>query len=288
MIKKTLAFFIMLCAVSSSGFALEIASEEDLSGVSGQDGLSIHIDLPTNGWRATSMSLTDTNGIGAAVMAGYTSPGTLMATNVGINTCSNGVSATCTAAGGFFFNVDAVGDNNGAAVGGSPMLNVSFTLAGGANKMRLFVDDIRLRNGPTGSTQTVLVDFLQNYIDIVPIGSLSLMTMQFGGENFGHLLHFLNGNFGTISFGTVALLDTTNSANSVRFGLTLDEVNLTGAGLDFNNKGLIFTDPNFGKGAMDVTISDVRIGGASAASIGSFGVRNISVTGLEVTLAGKN
>lgn len=286
MIKKTLAFFIML--LSSSAFALEVASEEDLSNSSGQDGISVHFDLPTNGWRATEMSLTDTNGISAAVMAGYTSPGTLVATNIGVNACSNGVGATCTAGGGFFFNMDAVGDNNGAAVGGSPMLNVSFALAGGANKMRLYVDDIRLRNGPTGSTQTVLVDFLQNYIDIVPIGSLSLITMQLGGENFGHLFHFLNGNFGTINFGTVALLDTTNSANSVRFGLTLNEVDLTGAGFDFDDIGLVFNDPNFGKGAMDVTISDVRMGGASAASIGSFGINNISVTGLVVALTGKN
>ena len=289
--KNRLAFFIICCSLSSASFALEVASEADLSNSIAQDGINVQFALPTNGWRASEMSLTDTNGISASVMAGYTSPGTVVAKNVGFNTCTNGVDPTCafTAGAGFLLSVDMVGDNNGVAVGGSPMLNASFTLTGGASKIRLFIDDIRLRNGQTGSTETVLVDFLQNYVDIVPTGSLTLMTMQLGGsETTGHMLHFLNGDFGTIDFGTIALVDATTSTNNLRFGFKLDEFNVTGAGFDINDKGLIFTDSNFGKGLMDITLSDVRVGGASAASMGSFGLQNVSVSNLAVTVGGKN
>lgn len=291
MSKNKLAFLIALLTVSSSVWALEEVSEEELSNLSAQDGVSVVIGLPTNGWRANELSLTDENGIDAGVMAGYSSPGTVVAKNIGFNTCSDGVSAICTPIAGRSIQLftNAVGDTNGAAVGGSPMLNISFSLINGANKLRFYIDDIRLRNGQSGSTEKVLVDFLQNYVDIVPIGASPLIAMQLGGETVGgHMLHFTNGNFGTIDFGTIAVLDGTTSTNSLRFGLRLDEVNLTGAGFDVNANGLVFSDTNFGKGAMDVTISDVRMGGASAASIGSFGVNNISVSNLTITLAGKN
>jgi len=288
MIKNTLALCMLFCCVSPYVYALDVIAEEDLSAVTAQDGVTVLIALPTNGWRANEISLTDTNGVSASIMAGYTSAGTVVAKNVGFNLCSNGVGAACVTAGTrtIQFDLDAVGDIDGVG-GNKPMLNLGFSLANGATKIRLFIDDIRLRNGPSGGTEKVLVDFLQNYVDIVPIGSSSLLAVQLGNEAQGKMLQFTNGNFGTIDFGTVALLDGTNPSNSVRFDLRLDEVNLTGAGFDIDAQGLVFSDANFGKGAMDVTLNNVRIGGASAPSIGSFGVQNISVTNLAVIVSGK-
>lgn len=288
--KNKLAILMAFCFLSSYGWALEEVPEEELSDLSAQNGVSIVLGLPTNGWRAQEASLTDKNGIDVGVVTGYNNQGTIVAKNIGFNTCSNGVSSTCTSLTNpsIELTMDAVGDYNGVTVGGGPMLNIGFKLINGANKIRLFVDDIRLRNGVSGSTEKVLIDFLQNYVDIVPIGSSSLIAMQLGNESSGHMLHFLNGNFGTIDFGTIAIVDGTTSTNNVRFGLSFNEFDITGAGFDVNQDGLIFRDANFGKGFMDVTLSDVKIGGASAASIGSFGVQNISMANLMVTIAGKN
>lgn len=290
MTKNTLALCGLFCCFSSSVFALDVITEEDLSAVTAQDGITVLIGLPSNGWRANEISLTDTNGIAPAIMAGYNSAGTILAKNVGFSTCSNGVGVTCTPISGASIQLktDAVGDSNGAALGGGAMLNLSFSLIGGANKIRFFIDEIKLRNGPSGASEKVLIDFLQNYVDIVPIGSSSLFAMQLGNESLGHMLHFTNGNFGTIDFGTLAFIDGTNPSNSLRFGFRLDEFDITGAGFDVDATGLVFSDANFGKGSMDVTLTDVRMGGAGAASMGTFGVQNISIANLAVTIAGKN
>ena len=136
---------------------------------------------------------------------------------------------------------------------------------------------------------------MQDYVDVTPIGSSSLFAMQLGNESLGHMLHFTNGNFGTIDFGTVAFLDGTNppTSNSLRFGLKLDEVDITGSGFDVNDDGLIYTAAAFGANsggvaAMDITLSDIKMGGASAASIGTIGIQNLKVTNLALTITGKN
>lgn len=297
MTKNALALCVVLCTNSLNVMALEPITEDEMSVLSAQDGISVMLMPPTAGWLATEASLTDTNGIAAAIVAGYGSAGTIVAKNVGINICTNGASATCTtsATKHIKLDFDMIGDHNGLAMGGGPMLNMAFSLAGGASKLRFFIDDIRLRNGASGGTEKVLVDFLQNYVDIVPIGSSSLFTVQLGNESLGHMLHFTNGNFGTIDFGTVAFLDGTNppTSNSLRFGLKLDEVDITGSGFDVNDDGLIYTAAAFGANsggvaAMDITLSDIKMGGASAASIGTIGIQNLKVTNLALTITGKN
>ncbi|MCB1659632.1 MAG: hypothetical protein KDI39_15550 [Pseudomonadales bacterium] len=290
MTKNALALCVVLCTNSLNAMALEAISEDEMSVLSAQDGISVMLFPPAAGWRANEASLTDTNGIAASIIAGYTSAGTVLAKNVGMNLCTNGAGGACdtiSASPHIKLDFDMVGDHNGAAVGGGPMLNMAFSLAGGASKLRFFIDDIRLRNGQTGLNEKVLVDFVQNYVDIVPIGSSTLFALQLGNESLGHMLHFTNGNFGTIDFGTVAFLDASTPTNSVNFGFKLDQVDLTGTGFDVNTNGLIYTASNFGNGTMNATFSDVRMGGAAAASMGTFGLQGISVTNLAVTVAGK-
>jgi hypothetical protein len=101
------------------------------------------------------------------------------------------------------------------------------------------------------------------------------------------LLHFTNGNFGIIDFGVIALLDKQNNNNSLRFGLKLENVDLTGSGFDVNTDGLIYTASNFGGGVMNVTLSNIAMGNAGAPSMGSIGVEGLSVSNLAVTIAGK-
>ena len=298
MIKNVLA----LCIVFSSNvYALDIISEDELSSISAQDGITMLVGLPSNGWRANEISLTDTNGISASIMAGYATAGTIAAKNVGFNTCSQTtINGACSPllslnAPTLRFDMDMVGDNN-VAVGGGAMLNISFSLMGGANKIRFYIDKIVLSNS-AGANGTPLIDFggrtgadidpSGDYIDIVPIGSSTLFAVQLGSESLGHMLHFTNGNFGTIDFGVVSFVDAQNNANSLRFGLKLDEFDITGTGFDINPDGLLYTAADFGKGLMDITISDIKMGGASAASMGTIGLQNISITNLAVTVSGK-
>lgn len=290
MTKNALALCVVLCTNSLNAMALEAISEDEMSVLSAQDGISVMLFPPAAGWRANEASLTDTNGIAASIIAGYTSAGTVLAKNVGMNLCTNGAGGACdtiSASPHIKLDFDMVGDHNGATVGGGPMLNMTFSLASGASKVRLFIDDIRLRNGQSGATEFVLVDFLQNYIDIVPIGSSTLFAVQLGSESLGHMVHFTNGNFGTIDFGTIAFVDRVTPTSSVNFGFKLDNVNLTGTGFDANPAGLIYTASNFGNGTMNATFSDVRMGGVAAASMGSFGVQGISVNNLTVAVSGK-
>ena len=291
MTKNALALCVALCANSSCAMALEVMAEDELSALSAQDGITMLVGLPASGWRANEISLTDINGIDASIATGYANAGTIVAKNVGFNTCfQTAINGACSpmAAGAptIKFDLDMVGDSNGATTGGGAMLNIAFSLTGGANKIRFYIDSIGLRNGPTGGTEFDLIKFDQGYVDIAPIGSSSLFTIQLGNESSAHMFHITNGNFGTIDFGTVSILDKTPT-NSINFGFKLENVDLTGSGFDVNPTGLIYTAANFGGGVMNATFSDIKMGAVGAASIGTIGVQGIKVTNLALTISGK-
>ena len=285
MIKKTLALLTAL-SLSSSVVAFEEIPEEELSETSAQDGMTVFIGLPTNGWRANEISLTDKNGIDASLATGYTNAGTIVAKNIGFNTCTSAVGCVASIIPSIRLDIDAVGDYNGAAVGAGGMLAIDVSLIGTASKIRLSIGSLWLRNGVSGATETKILDFQQGFIDITPSSS-SLFSIRLGKESLGHLLHFTNGNLGTIDFGTIALLDKQDNNNNLRFGLKLDNVDLTGSGFDVNTDGLIYTASNFGGGVMNVTLSNIAMGNAGAPSMGSIGVEGLSVSNLAVTIAGK-
>ena len=138
MIKKTLALLTAL-SLSSSVMALEEISEDELSVISAQDGVTVLIGLPTNGWRANEISLTDKNGIDASLAAGYANVGTMAAKNIGFNTCTAAAGCVASSPTNIRLDIDAVGDYNGAAPSGGAMLNIGFSLMGTASKVRLFI-----------------------------------------------------------------------------------------------------------------------------------------------------
>ena len=299
MTKNALALCVVLCTNSLSAMALEPMAEEEMSGLSAQDGITLMFQMPQDtGWRANSIALVDKNGIDASLLAGYANAGKLMATNVGIKTCTeSSINGSCTGTllPTLRFDVDMVGDHNGNGIA-SPMLNVGFSLMGGANKIRFYIDKIALNNS-AGTSQVNLIDFggrtggdidaAGDYIDILPNGSKSFLNLQFGFQRQGYMMMFTNGDFGTIDFGVVSFLERTNANNSLRFGFKLDNVDITGTGFDIDTKGLLYRADNFGGGTMNATFSDIKMGGASAASIGTIGLQGISVTNLAVTVAGK-
>ncbi|HRH91811.1 MAG TPA: hypothetical protein PLW01_07840 [Agitococcus sp.] len=304
MLKHALAFAVGL-GFSASAMALEQITEEELSTVSAQDGVSILWKMDDNGVRINSMALVDKNGIDTSITTGYNNAGKLIASNLGFKTCAEtSINGSCTTLllPTIRFDIDAIGDHNGNGIS-SPMLNVSLTLGGGANKMRFYIDKISVANNIGGAPTTLMtfggragadIDSYGHYIDIVPQGSnKTILNMQLGFERQGNLIKFTNGNFGTIDFGTVSFIDGTNTANSLRFGLKLEEFDITDLGVDIDTKGLMFRHANFGGdsagvGKMDITMTDIKMGGASAASMGTIGLQNINIKDLVVVVAGKN
>ena len=304
MLKHALAFSVGL-GFSASAMALEQITEEELSTVSAQDGVSILWKMDDNGVRINSVALVDKNGIDTSIATGYNNAGKLIASNLGFKTCAEStINGSCTTLllPTIRFDIDAIGDHNGNGIS-SPMLNVSLTLGGGANKMRFYIDKISVANNTGGAATTLMtfggrtggdVDSYGHYIDIVPQGSnKTILNMQMGFERQGNLIKFTNGNFGTIDFGTVSFIDGTNTANSLRFGLKLEEFDITDLGIDIDTTGLMFRHANFGGdsagvGKMDITMTDIKVGGASAASMGTIGLQNINIKDLVVVVAGKN
>lgn len=299
MLKHALAFAVGF-GFSTSAMALEQITEEELSTVSAQDGVSILWKMDDNGVRINSMALVDKNGIDTSITTGYNNAGKLIATNLGFKTCAEAsINGLCSSlvVPTIRFDIDAIGDHNGNGIS-SPMLNVSLTLGGGANKMRFYIDKISVANNTGGAPTTLMtfggrtggdVDSYGHYIDIVPQGSnKTILNMQLGFERQGHMVKFVNGNFGTLDFGTVSFVDAANTNNSMRFGFTIDEFDISDLGIDIDTTGLMFRHSNFGNGSMDITFSDIKMGGASAASMGTIGLQNISITNLVVTVAGKS
>ena len=290
---------VILFGLNSASMALEEMAEDELSLLSARDGVSVLWKMDDNGVRIDSVALVDKNGIDTSILAGYGSAGKLLVRNVGLKTCAEStINGSCTAL--FLptlrFDIDAIGDHNGNGVS-SPMLNISLTLGGGANKIRFYIDKVAISNS-AGSNEKTLIDFggrigadidpSGDYIDIVPQGSNKmLLNLQLGFQRQGHMIQFANGNFGTIDVGTVSFLDGQTPANSLRFGLKIDEFDITGSGIDIDKTGLMFRSADFGKGLMDITLSDIKMGDSTAVSMGSIGIQNIKVTNFAITIAGK-
>ena len=288
-IKKATLFVAASVLNISSVCALENLNEEDLANVTGQDGISVLVVLPTAGWTAQSIGLTD-KGVLPADNA------TLLAIDVGVKVCYEAtINGTCGVLGkqGIKFNMDFVGDSDGAGSGGA-MLNIQSQLFGAAKKLRVYIDSIELRNSAGGNKSTI-IDFNnpdssgKDYFDLMPSDG-KLFTLQLGSETASsHMFSFGTTVFNTIDFGEIRLTDKADTGvagngRNLRFKLRLDNVDLTGAGLDINPTGLMFTTP--GLTNMNVTFSDI-IAGSNNTSMGTIGIQGLNLSNHRLTITGK-
>lgn len=303
MLNKTLALLFACLPLSAYVNAFEVIAEDDLSAISAQDGVTILVGLPTTGWTAQSVEVIDKTGIESTIKPGYEfNTAGVLARNLGIKTCTeNTRNGSCTSISGpsIRLDFDIVGDNNGAIAGGEAMLNMSFALVNGANKMRIYIDKIALRNG-AGNNESAYIDFggrtggdidaAGDYFDIVPTGSLALLNLQLGNEAQGKMLQFTNGNFGTIDFGVISFLDkqyTPANNRSLRFGFQMDNVDLTGTGFDLTPDGLTYSASSFVT-PMDITLSNISAGNITSTNMGTIGIKGLQVTNFTLSVSGKS
>lgn len=298
--RKRLVSLLVTSLCVSSAFALETLPEDELAQSSAQDGISVLLALPAAGWTAQSIALIDKTGIPSAIKPGFEfNRGDLIARSVGVKTCSDPVGPACTSniSPSIALTIDTVGDTDGNSSTPDSMLNLSLSLTGGATKLRFYIDKIGLRNG-FGANETTFIDFVNSdgvgdYIDIFPIGGGPLLNLQLGSETAGHMLTFANGNFGTIDFGTIFLRDKTDTLNggacatcNLSYTFKMDNVDLTGAGFDISNDGLVFSVSSF-LTPIDITFGNIRAGN-SGTNMGTIGVKGLQVTNLALTISGKS
>lgn len=293
-------------AFISSSYALETLPEEEMAETVAQTGVTFLVQPPANGWIVRSIGVGDLTGIDSSIKPGYDfNRGDMVAMNLGFKTCTEStINGTCTAVNGptLNFSVDMTGDADNNGTTNDPLLNISMSLVNGANKIRLYIDKIALRNG-SGSNQSTIIDFVhsdaaalgqatdsgKDYIDILPTGS-NLFTIQLANENQGSMFAFSNLNLAQIDFGEVRLVDKTDTGvsgnnHNLRFNFTIDNLNLNGASVDLAATGLQFRTPNLNN--MNVTFGNISIG-SSAVNMGTIGLMGLNLSNHTLTIAGKS
>lgn len=303
------ASFLLMSLCVNTAFALESLPEDELAQATGQDGITMSVDLPASGLRAQYVDFGDTTGVPSTIKPGFEFfRGDMLFRSVGVKVCSEAViDGTCTSTGfspGFVLNFDTTGDADG--VGGTidPMLNITLGLTGSAKKFRFYIDKLTLRNG-SGGNEVTFLDFVHtdgtgDYFDILPSGAGTLLSFQLGSESpSSHMIHFNNANFGTINFGTLVVRDKTDTVNggacaacNMSFGFKLDNVNLTGSGIDVSDTGLVFSASSFVT-PLDITFSNITVGNTvtgtnTATDMGTIGIKGLQVTNFSLTIAGKS
>lgn len=298
-IKKIALYIMYLFVVSPSAYALEYLNENDLAQTIGQDGVSIAFVFPESGWTAQEISLTDKTGIPNTIKPGYDfNSAAIVAKSIGIRSClelMTGGGCITTGLQGINMDLDVTGDANQNGISDDPMLNIRVNLLN-ANKLRVYIDKITLRNG-LGGNESTLIDFNhpdaandnEDYFDLL-LSDGQLFNIQLGNESSGHMISFGSTVINTVDFGEVRLTDKTDTGvggngRNLRFNLRLDNINLTDAGLDVGSKGLVFTTPNLTN--MNVTFGNISAG-TSATNMGTIGIQGLNLSKHALIISGKS
>lgn len=291
---KYSAFAILIASLSAGTvMAFESLEDEQLSESTGQTGITISTSL---NWTSTEVQIHDLTGVPATIKPGYEfNTGDLVLTGWGIQGCTNGAGATCTTTLNPTFNIEL--DSSGGA---TPVARAAVAWDSGIQKIRLLLDKVSIRNG-SGGNAVEIMDLVPaggnenianngGYIDIIrPGAGTPTLAIELGNEvTTGHMLTFSNADFGTISFGKVLLRDKSDTLvnnRNLRFGLDVNNLNLTGATVDVTDNELLMTTPNLTN--LNVIFSNVTAG-ATAANMGGFGAVGVNMSNLNIRISGKS
>lgn len=300
---KKIALAAAIASVSMSAFAVESLDDAALSDATGQDGLTISLDLNVQ----TDTIIHDTDGVsGIAGVTSYTAAGAIVIDDMAIR--SNGIVVT----------IDAGDDVNVAAsASAAPMLNVNVDLANG---ITIITGAIGVANSRRDEADWGINGNAINIVNTMTIvlGATSL-NIQLGNEQQGtHAAYTYNqapysGTAGDpviaadastamiqldatitggIQLGSMGINDA-NSGGTIGNTLTqivdnggtdlnIDvEVNVTTAGLNV----YIYQLGDLERGA-DIRITDQYLGSTSAGIIGDIEMQGLQLRGTNITIAG--
>lgn len=281
---KKLALAAAVAALPATGFSMEAMEDSALSGVTGQDGISITLDPGASGL-SLDVYVHDTDGIPAGTQAGHGFAGAIVIDDMSVT-------------GRIQLDIDA-GDS--ATGGTAPVLNVGVSMPDG---LTLATGDISVANSnrddgawgidTTNQTGTILQS------TTISLGAGTSLNIQLGNEPQGNMIALASTITGGLTIGTSGdfndNLSVTDAGGAVSGGvlgasamtivdnggtdLTLD------VGVDANADGLVIGLAN--QGALDIRMEDVFLGTADAAhTLGDVELVGLDLSSTSVTITGK-
>lgn len=297
---KTLTKLALISAMAMSGsaFALQTLGDEELSQATGQDGVTIQLDLPAAGINAQAI-LHDSNGWTARTPAN-SSAGAIV---LGDGTVANNFKITGTA---ITLDIDADG-GTGTAANNSPLLNIKITLP--ANFAVSTGDIYVAKSAGLGGALTNQKKILSN-TTVTLAGATT--NIQLGSEEQGAMIKVGGTITGGIVLTNFGLLDASATTATADVGIGAASVAIKdngGANLTLNNGanpgvsidavggaagGLKITLDSIGSATgVDVQLTGLRLGGLTTgttptptAALGNFELRGLSLNGTGITIRG--
>jgi len=283
---KKIALASLISVAASGAYALEAVDEATLSETTGQQGIDIFTTLSVSG-----ATLTYTDGDGYAGTPSYANSGDLVISNLGMS-------------GSVKVSIDA----GSTAAGPDAALKVGIL---GTTALNLSLDGISVKKTGGATSYNILTMPAGTTISVASGYNLAL---ELGKGGSGHLGR-MTGNIGTVTIGDnttttakVAIVDATNSGQIGLSRVQVTGVNLgDGTGNNFTNidvcgggaattacaAGEDGLKIKFGSGSTDtvmsglgVTLNDVRLGSATAASIGQVSISGLNMAGTSVRIIG--
>lgn len=280
---KKLALVTAVAALPMSGFAMEALDDATLSGVTGQDGISVGI---TTNALNLGVIIHDTDGL--AAISG--DAGAIVIDNMSVNTGGNAIT----------LDIDADGN------GGVPVLNVAVSIPSGTTiatgDISVAVSDGINNAAGTTSLQTSAIIESAN----ITLGATTL-NIQLGNEvqtvgTFGTQMIALN----TTITGGITIGDVLNTADNFTLNdanggsISVGQIDVTGngsadlglsAGVNVDaTDGLVISLATVGSASgLDVKMQRVALGGSQVAGpfLGDVEIVGLNLNGTVITVSGK-
>lgn len=267
---KKLALASAIAALPVSGFAMEAMDDAALSDVTGQDGLSLNIDVPAS---TMDIIIHDSDGSTAGSLTGLA--GALVIDNMSLST----------GAGGIDVDIDADGGTAG------PVLNVAVTIPTGTT---INTGDIRVAG--SAGMGNALVNTSAPILDSMSItlGQVDLNIQLGSDEPQGSMIVLDTAITNGITITNFALNDASSGESISVSQIVMEDadgsgdltVAMTG---DVETSGLALTFGQLGATGVSpgVTLQMTSVQLGTAPAIGDIEIIGLNLNGTTVTIAGK-
>ena len=277
---KKLALVSAIAALPMTGFAMQQMDDEALSGVTGQDGISITLDMDAN----LDVWIEDTDGVAdTPLWTGLDNAGFLVIQNIAIDGT---------------VNIDLDSGSAAGTSGAGGVLNVaisipSLTIGDPLNPLAIGVtgsdaaaNDRDYQNG-LGRVATAEAGTVTNIITLSSIELENLgLNIQLGpdAEQFLHI----TGDAFDMVIGDFTVSDASAAGGGDFYvgEMAITNIDLDGTVASITEDGLALTLGTPAAG-MDIAMMGVRLGDNTAATLGNVYVTGLNLGGTTVTVTGR-
>jgi hypothetical protein len=311
---KKLALAAAVASLPATGFSMEALEDSALSGVTGQDGISIALN--TN--LSAELIIHDTDGIGdfsfrtvtTTTTTTTTGPGTITNQNVNVNTGTNSSYGNAAALVMSDFAIDTGGNEitldidagDSAGTGTAPTLNIQVGIPSNTS-ITLGSVDIANSNRDAGSATESAnwgVDATNRVDDVLNLGTITLgatsMNIQLANEPQGDMIALNTTITNGISIDNFAINDA-NSGGGIGVGTVSivgngasDDLSVA-AGVNVASNGLVIRVDELGASGADVRLTGVSLGdqstGNTTPALGDIELVGLQLSGTTVRISGK-